>query len=90
LAKAVRIAIGGQAHLRAAVEHRLSKRRQIGLQDIRAGAVEQNVAIGADRNCADAMCRQEAIKITGAAPVQGIAHDFELSLADGVEIDQLG
>ena len=78
-AEAVGVAIGGQADLRFAGllrDHGFREQLEIALGDVRAGALEENVALGANGLAAgDAVFGERAIEIAGAAAVQRVVDD---------------
>ena len=79
-AEAVGVAIGGQADLRfmrgLLRDHGFREELQIALGDVRAGALEENIALGANGFAAgDAVFGEGAIEIAGAAAVQRVVDD---------------
>src|SRR6266566_3462265 len=75
-AKAIRIAIGRQPDLRFVRDHGFGEALEVLLGDVGAGALEENIALGANGLVpGDAVFLECAIEIAGAAAVQRVVDD---------------
>src|SRR5438128_1279136 len=75
-AKAIRIAIGRQPDLRLVRDHSFGEALEVLLGDVGAGALEENIALGANGLVpADAVFLECAIEVAGAAAVQRVVDD---------------
>src|SRR6185437_683094 len=89
-AEAIGIAVGGESRAGFSLLERLDERLEVFLGGIGAGAVEKNVALGANRVNLNAMLREKSVEPAGAASVQGVVCKGKLRRGDDVETHELG
>ncbi len=88
-AEAVGVAVGGQSHGGLVLGHGALERREVFFGGIRPGAVEQDIAVGAQRDRWNAALGERAVEIARAAAVQRVVHHGQLRRADFFEVHQL-
>src|SRR6185437_163794 len=88
--KAIRVAVRGESRAGFCFLKRLDERFEILFGWIGAGAVEKNIALGANRVNLNAMLREKSVEPARAASVQRVVREGKLRRGDDVETHELG
>ncbi len=86
-AKPICIAIGGQARESLILEYGFFQWRKVFFRRVRAGTVEQHVALGADRRDRNAIFDQDAVEPAGANAMDGVTNETSLGFLQHIEAD---
>src|SRR4029077_2351050 len=86
--EAIGVAIGGKASKRFFLEDSFFQGREIFFRWIRPAAIEENIAICANGNCADAMDCENPVEPACAAAVECIANKGSFRISKNVEADE--
>ncbi len=84
-AEAVGIAVGGKACERFLFQHQFFQRREILFRRVGAAAIEQHVALGANRFDRHSMIGEDAIEPAGAAAVHGVVGEIAFGFGQHIE-----